>query len=80
MFVVLNVGYGLIEVAVWADSARYEAVLDLAEELIEHRDAVFADDNSFGDFRHFDLAKPLVALDLSDGQPLGRVSIQNFLD
>ena len=67
MFVVLDVGYCLVEVAVWADSARYEAVLDLAEELIEHWDAVFADDDSFGDFRNFDLAKPFVGLDISDG-------------
>ena len=43
VFVVLDVSDGLVQVTVWTDARGSEAILDLAQELLDHRHSVFAD-------------------------------------
>ena len=80
MLIVLDISHSLVQVAVWTDATSNKTVLNLAKKLVKHWHTVLTNDDSFGDFVDLDLTKPLVGLDLSDGVPFGRISIQNLLD
>ena len=75
MFIVLDVSHSLVEVAVWTDSTSYKTVLNLAKKFVKHWHTVLTNNNSFSDFVHLDLAKPLMGLDLSDGIPFSWISV-----
>ena len=80
VLIVLDISHSLVQVAVWTDATSYKTVLNLAKKLVKHWHTVLTNDDSFSDFVDLDLTKPLVGLDLSDGVPFGRISIQNLLD
>ena len=79
MFVVLDVSDGLVQVAVWADARGGKAILDLAQELFDHRDSVFADDDALHFYR-LHLSVPLMRSDICNYEPLLWVCVQNFPD
>ena len=49
MLVVLDVSYCLVQIAIGADTAGHETVLNLAEEFIQHWYSVLSNDDSFCD-------------------------------
>ena len=79
VFIILDISHSLVQVAIWTDSTCYKTVLNLAKKFVKHWHTVLPNDNSFSDFVDLDLTKPLMGLDLRDGIPFGRISIQNLL-
>jgi len=79
VFVVLNVGDGLVQVTVWTDTRGGKAVLDLAQELFDHRHSVFANHNALH-FYGLHLSIPLVSANVSDHESLLWVSVEDLSD
>ena len=79
VLVVLNVSDGLVQVTVWADARGREAVLDLAQELFDHWDSVFANHNALHLYG-LHLSVPLVSPNVGHHETLRRVGVQNLSD
>ena len=79
MLIVLDIRYSLCQIAVWADSWGVEAVLDLAQELFNHRNSIFTDNDTFH-FHGFDLAVPFMVSNVVNGKSFDGISIEDFLD
>ena len=79
MLVVLNVSDGLIQVTVWADARGRKAILDLAQELFDHWDSVFANHNALHLYG-LHLSVPLMGPNVGNHETLRRVSVQNLSD
>ena len=75
MFVVLDISYGLIQIAVRTDTRSSETVLDLAQILIEHRDPILTDNNTL-QLGWLHLLVPFMPSDILDCEPLARISVQ----
>ena len=79
MLIVLNIRYSLCKVTIWADSRSVEAVLDLAQELFNHWDSIFTDNDTLH-FNWFDLAVPLMVSNVINGKSFDGIGIEAFLD
>jgi len=79
VFVVLDVGDCLVQVTVWTDPRGRKAVLDLAQELFDHRHSVFANHDTLH-FSGLHLSVPLVGANVSHHESLLRVSVQHLPD
>ena len=77
MLIILNVSYGLAQIAVWTNTRRCETILDLAQVLVEHGDAIFTDYDTFH-FGRLHLLVPFVCPYLLNGVPLVRVRVEDF--
>ena len=79
MLIVLNIRYSLCQIAVWTDPRRVEAVLDLAEKLLDDWNSVLTDNNTF-QFLRFDVAVPLVVPNVSDSESFDWISIEHLFN
>ena len=77
MLIVLNVSYGLTQVAIWTNTRSCEAVLDLAKVLVEDGNAVLTNYDSLH-LGRLDLLVPLMISNFLDCEPLAWVGVQDF--
>ena len=75
MFIILNVGYRLVQVAIWGNTRLDKTVLNLAEEFFQNWNSVLANDNTFHLYG-FDLIVPLMSSDISNGVPFSGLRVQ----
>lgn len=79
VFIVLDIRYSLAEVAIWTNPRRVEAVLDLAEELLDNWHAILSNDDTFH-FVWLYLIVPFVRTNIIHVKSLSRISVQYFPD
>jgi len=80
VLIILDVGHGLGKVTVVRSDPRLvETVLDLAKELLDDGNSIFADDDAF-ELIGLYLIVPLVTSDFLDCEPLLRVGIKDLFD
>lgn len=77
MLIILNVSYGLAQIAVWTNTWRCETILDLAQVLVKHGNAILTDNDTFH-FCRLHLLVPFVCPYLLHGVPLVRIGVENF--
>ena len=77
VLVVLNVSYGLTQIAIWADARCCKAVLYFAQVFIEDRDPILTDHNTLH-FCRFNLLIPIMAPNFLHSVPFTWVSIKYF--
>ena len=79
MFVILDVGDCLIQITVWAYARGGKTILDLAQELFNNRNSVFANDDTLH-FKRLYLSIPFVGADVIHEESLLRICVEDFPD
>ena len=77
MLIILNVSYGLAQIAVWTNTWSCKTILDLAQVFIEYWYAIFTNHDTFH-FWRLDLLIPFVCPNLLHGVPFVGVGVEYF--
>ena len=77
VLVVLDISYSLIQIAIWTDSWSGKAVLDLAEELINHWYSILSNYYALH-LEGFHLCVPLVSSNVCYRKSFRRICVQYF--